>query len=104
SNGSRNTSLSKGMVGFMLSHEQFRASELVELGVAAEHAGFDLLATSDHLQPWQSNEGHSGEAWVTLGAIGQRTHHVWMGPTVTCPTFRAYCNHTVLMFTNSRIP
>jgi TAT-translocated FGD2 family F420-dependent dehydrogenase len=85
---SKNTALRKGMVGFMLAHEQFPVSQLVELGVAAEQAGFDLLATSDHLQPWQSNEGHSGEAWVTLGAIGQRTQRAWMGPTVTCPTFR----------------
>lgn len=72
----------------MLAHEQFPVPELVELAVAAEQAGFDVLATSDHLQPWQANEGHAGEAWVTLGAIGQRTRRVWMGPTVTCPTFR----------------
>jgi F420-dependent hydroxymycolic acid dehydrogenase len=41
------------MVGFMLAHEQFPVPELVKFGVAAEEAGFDLLATSDHLQPWQ---------------------------------------------------
>lgn len=58
------------------------------MGQAAEHAGFDLLATSDHLQPWQDNEGHAGQAWVTMAAIGQRTNRVWIGPTVTCPTFR----------------
>lgn len=80
--------LRKNMVGFMLAHEQFPVPELVELGAAAEQAGFDLLATSDHLQPWQSNERHCGEAWVTLGAIGQRTRKIWMGTTVTCPTFR----------------
>lgn len=78
----------KPMVGFMLAHEQFPVPELVQLGVAAEHAGFDLLATSDHLQPWQSNEGHAGQAWVTMSAIGERTRRVWIGPTVTCPTFR----------------
>jgi TAT-translocated FGD2 family F420-dependent dehydrogenase len=76
------------MIGFMLPHEQFAVPELLELGIAAERAGFDLLATSDHLQPWQSNEGHAGEAWVTMGALGQRTQRVWMGTTVTCPTFR----------------
>ena len=76
------------MVGFMLAHEQFPVSELVELGVAAEQAGFDLLATSDHLQPWQANERHAGQAWVTMSAIGARTKRVWIGPTVTCPTFR----------------
>ncbi|MBV8362507.1 MAG: TIGR03557 family F420-dependent LLM class oxidoreductase [Deltaproteobacteria bacterium] len=81
-------SILKPMVGFMLAHEQFPVPELVELGVAAEQAGFDLLATSDHLQPWQMNEGHAGEAWVTMAAIGGRTQRVWIGPTVTCPTFR----------------
>ena len=80
--------LRKGMVGFMLAHEQFPVPQLVDLGAAAEQAGFDLLATSDHLQPWQSNEGHSGEAWVTMAALGQKTQRAWMGPTVTCPTFR----------------
>ncbi len=76
------------MIGFMLPHEQFPVPELVELGVAAERAGFDLLATSDHLQPWQTSEGHAGMAWVTLSAIGAKTRRVWMGTTVTCPTFR----------------
>jgi TAT-translocated FGD2 family F420-dependent dehydrogenase len=76
------------MIGFMLGHEQFTVPELVEFGVAAEQAGFDLLATSDHLQPWQANEGHAGAAWVTMGALGQRTRKVWIGTTVTCPTFR----------------
>jgi TAT-translocated FGD2 family F420-dependent dehydrogenase len=81
-------SLSKGMVAFMLAHEQFPAPELIRLGASAETAGFDLVATSDHFQPWQANESHAGQAWVTLGALGQRTQRVWMGPTVTCPTLR----------------
>ena len=76
------------MVGFMLAHEQFPVPDLVRLGASAEEAGFDLVATSDHFQPWQSNERHAGQAWVTLGALGQRTRRVWMGPTVTCPTLR----------------
>jgi TAT-translocated FGD2 family F420-dependent dehydrogenase len=81
-------SLSNGMVAFMLAHEQFAAPELIGLGVAAERAGFDLVATSDHFQPWQANERHAGQAWITLGALGQRTQRIWMGPTVTCPTLR----------------
>jgi len=80
--------LPKGMVAFMLAHEQFTAAELVRLGAAAEKAGFDLLATSDHFQPWQANQRHAGQAWITLGALGQHTQRVWMGPTVTCPTLR----------------
>lgn len=81
-------SLRKGMMGFMLGHEQFKISDLVDVGIAAENAGFDLLAFSDHFQPWQANEGHASAAWVTMAALGQRTKHVWMGTTVTCPTFR----------------
>jgi TAT-translocated FGD2 family F420-dependent dehydrogenase len=80
--------LHKGMISFMLAHEQFTVPELIRLGASAERAGFDILATSDHFQPWQANERHAGEAWVTLGALGQQTRRAWMGPTVTCPTLR----------------
>jgi TAT-translocated FGD2 family F420-dependent dehydrogenase len=81
-------SLQSRLVGFMLAHEQFASPELVRLGAHAERAGFDLLATSDHFQPWQANQGHAGEAWVTLGALTRKTHRTWMGPTVTCPILR----------------
>ena len=80
--------LRKGMIGFMLAHEQFPVPTLVELGSLASRSGFHLLATSDHLQPWQANEGHVGEAWVTLGALGAQAPGSWMGTTVTCPTLR----------------
>jgi F420-dependent hydroxymycolic acid dehydrogenase len=86
--GPMTSSIRLPMIGFMLAHEQFPVPELVELGVMAEQAGFDLLANSDHFQPWQANEGHAGEAWVTMAALGQRTRKVWIGPTVTCPSFR----------------
>ena len=84
----RNGALPEGMVALMLAHEQFTPPELIRLGTAAEKAGFDLLATSDHFQPWQANERHAGQAWITLAALGQHTQRVWMGPTVTCPTLR----------------
>jgi TAT-translocated FGD2 family F420-dependent dehydrogenase len=76
------------MVGYMLAHEQFAVPELVQLGALASQSGFHLLATSDHLQPWQANEGHAGEAWVTLAALGAQATRSWMGTTVTCPTLR----------------
>ncbi len=81
-------SFRKQMLGFMLAHEQFPVPELLRIGEAATEAGFQLLATSDHLQPWQPNEGHCGAAWVTLGALGARVQHGWMGTTVTCPILR----------------
>jgi TAT-translocated FGD2 family F420-dependent dehydrogenase len=80
--------LRKGMVGFMLAHEQFPVPELVQLGSLASRSGFHLLATSDHLQPWQANQGHCGQAWVTLGALSGQATRSWMGTTVTCPTLR----------------
>ena len=76
------------MVGYMLAHEEFPVPELVRLGGLASNAGFHALATSDHLQPWQANEGHAGAAWVTMGALGARATRGWMGTTVTCPLFR----------------
>ena len=80
--------LRKGMMGFTLAHEQFPVPELVQLGALASHSGFELLATSDHFQPWQANEAHAGQAWVTMGALGAQAPHAWMGTTVTCPTLR----------------
>ncbi len=76
------------IIGFVLSAEQFRVDELVELAPAAEQAGFDAVWTSDHFQPWQDNQGHASHAWVTLAATGQRTQRILMGTGVTCPTYR----------------
>jgi len=75
-------------IGFVLSHEQFPAPQLLELGVQAEQAGWDAVWTSDHFQPWQDNEGHAGQAWVTLAALGSRMPRIPMGTGVTCPTYR----------------
>src|SRR5215210_8276135 len=52
--------------GFALLHEQLPAQELIEHGVLAEQAGFDMVWTSDHFHPWQDNEGHSMFPWMTL--------------------------------------
>jgi F420-dependent hydroxymycolic acid dehydrogenase len=79
---------SKANIGFVLSHEQFPVTQLIEFAPMAEEAGFDALSTSDHFQPWQANEGHVGMAWVTLSAVGQRTKSIPYGTGVTCPTYR----------------
>src|SRR5260370_15721415 len=47
-------SIHRPMIGFMLAHEQFPVTDLLQFAVTSEEAGFDLLATSDHLQPWQA--------------------------------------------------
>ena len=75
-------------VGFVLSHEQFTTTQLVEQARAAEQAGFRYLWASDHLQPWQDNEGHSMFPWITLALIAERTNHIPFGTGVTCPIYR----------------
>jgi F420-dependent hydroxymycolic acid dehydrogenase len=81
-------SVRQAKIGFVLPHEQFPASELIEFGVAAEEAGFDMVWCSDHFQPWQENQGHASLAWLTLSALGQRCHRLTMGTGVTCPSYR----------------
>ena len=75
-------------VGFVLSHEQFRTDVLVNQAQAAERAGFRYVWASDHLQPWQDNEGHSMFPWITLALVGQRTSSIIFGTGVTCPIYR----------------
>ena len=76
------------VIGLALSHEQFPITQLVELGVQAEEAGFGGVWADDHFEPWQDNQGHCGLAWVTLAALGQRTRRLLLGTGVTCPSYR----------------
>ena len=63
--------LRSGMIGLMLPTSNSVLPELVTLGSLGSRAEFfDLLANSDHFQPWQANEGHAGSAWVTMAALG----------------------------------
>jgi coenzyme F420-dependent glucose-6-phosphate dehydrogenase len=57
---------------FAASHEEFPPSELLEQAQAADRAGFDAIACSDHFAPWFPG-GNSGHAWPWLGAVGQLT-------------------------------
>jgi TAT-translocated FGD2 family F420-dependent dehydrogenase len=75
-------------VGIVLSHEQFRTDQLVAQAQAAERAGFQYVWASDHLQPWQDNEGHSMFPWLTLALVGNSTTRISFGTGVTCPIYR----------------
>ncbi|BBX98801.1 F420-dependent hydroxymycolic acid dehydrogenase [Mycobacterium lacus] len=75
-------------VGVVLSHEQFRTDRLVAQAQAAERAGFQYVWASDHLQPWQDNEGHSMFPWLTLALVGSGTTRISFGTGVTCPVYR----------------
>jgi len=76
------------MISYMLAHEQFPLHELLNQGALASELGFDALSSSDHFQPWQANEGHTGSAWVTMAALAAQARNSWMGTTVTCPILR----------------
>ncbi|OSC42068.1 F420-dependent hydroxymycolic acid dehydrogenase [Mycobacterium decipiens] len=75
-------------VGIVLSHEQFRTDQLVAHAQAAERAGFQYAWASDHLQPWQDNQGHSMFPWLTLALVGNSTSRISFGTGVTCPIYR----------------
>src|ERR1700739_757810 len=64
---------SRAGVGYVLSHEQFTTAQLLDQAAAAEQAGFAYVWASDHLQPWQDNEGHAMFPWLTLALLSQRT-------------------------------
>ncbi|MFL6576540.1 MAG: TIGR03885 family FMN-dependent LLM class oxidoreductase [Povalibacter sp.] len=69
---------------YHISHEQFAPSELLKLVQQAEAAGFEAAFSSDHLQPWSSEQGHSGFAWSWLGAALQATKRLTFG-VITVP-------------------
>lgn len=75
-------------VGLVLAHEQFRTDQLVAQAQAAERAGFQYVWASDHLQPWQDNQGHSMFPWLTLALVGNSTSRLLFGTGVTCPSYR----------------
>jgi coenzyme F420-dependent glucose-6-phosphate dehydrogenase len=73
--------------GVALGHDRFSPLELLEQAIAAESAGFDAIACSDHLAPWwppeRGSPAHCGNAWVWLGAVGQATQRASLGSAVT---------------------
>ncbi len=78
--------------GIALGHERFGPRELLDQAVAAERAGFDFVGCSDHLAPWWDPAGqtpaHCANAWVWLGAAGQATSAVSLGPAVSAIVHR----------------
>ena len=75
-----------------LAQERFPPEELLDQAIDAESAGFDGVCCSDHLAPWWSEgdpaPAESGNAWVWLGAAGQATNEVSIGPAVTAIVYR----------------
>jgi coenzyme F420-dependent glucose-6-phosphate dehydrogenase len=78
--------------GVALGHERFSPNELLDQAVEAERVGFDIVSCSDHLAPWWDPAGgppaHCANAWVWLGAAGQATANVAIGPAVSAVVHR----------------
>jgi coenzyme F420-dependent glucose-6-phosphate dehydrogenase len=68
-------------------HEQNSPELLLRCAVEGERVGFDGVASSDHFQPWWE-PGHSGQAFVWLGAALQATERVPFGTAVTSALHR----------------
>jgi coenzyme F420-dependent glucose-6-phosphate dehydrogenase len=76
------------LYGYKASAEQFAPRELLDYSVSAERHGFDVVAISDHFQPWRHHGGHSPASLPWLAALGERTERVRIGTSVLTPTLR----------------
>ena len=79
--------MSQPHIGYAAMLEQFHPTEVVELCVGAEQAGFTGVMAADHFQPWVPQQGQAAFVWNVLSAVGVRTSGD-LGPGVTCPSFR----------------
>ncbi|MCC6386368.1 MAG: TIGR03557 family F420-dependent LLM class oxidoreductase [Dehalococcoidia bacterium] len=73
--------------GWKAGAEQYGPRELLDMAVAAEESGFDLVSISDHFHPWDES-GQSPFAWTWLGAAAARTSRVRLGTGLTAPILR----------------
>jgi coenzyme F420-dependent glucose-6-phosphate dehydrogenase len=75
-------------LGYKASAEQFGPVELLELARHAERIGLEIVAISDHFQPWRHHGGHSPNALAWLGAATVATERAVLGTSVLTPTLR----------------
>ena len=75
-------------LGYKASAEQFGPRELLDFSVEAESLGLELVAVSDHFQPWRHHGGHGPASLPWLGALGERTETALLGTSVLTPTMR----------------
>ena len=52
--------------GYTAMCEQTPVRQLVSDLQAAEQAGFDFSAMSDHYLPWLEDQGHTSAAWASM--------------------------------------
>jgi coenzyme F420-dependent glucose-6-phosphate dehydrogenase len=75
-------------IGYKASAEQFDPVTLLGFAVEAERSGLEIVAVSDHFQPWRHTDGHAPAALPWLAAAGQRTESAMLGTSVLTPTLR----------------
>ncbi len=75
-------------LGYKASAEQFAPRELLDFSVGAERVGLEIVAISDHFQPFRHTGGHGPACLPWLGALGERTERVVLGTSVLTPTMR----------------
>src|SRR3954452_983241 len=76
------------LYGFKASAEQFGPAELLDLSLEAERRGLEVVAISDHFQPWRHTGGHGPAALPWLGAFAGRSTTAHIGTSVLTPTLR----------------
>ncbi|HWC11996.1 MAG TPA: TIGR03557 family F420-dependent LLM class oxidoreductase [Acidimicrobiales bacterium] len=77
-------------MGYVLSCEEHRPNDLVDLARRAEDVGFAYALISDHFHPWIGRQGNSAFVWSVIGAIARETTRIRVGTGVTCPTMRMH--------------
>jgi coenzyme F420-dependent glucose-6-phosphate dehydrogenase len=75
-------------LGYKASAEQFGPVELLEYARHAERVGLEIVAISDHFQPWRHHGGHAPAALTWLGAAAAGTERAVLGTSVLTPTLR----------------
>ncbi|WP_370324982.1 TIGR03557 family F420-dependent LLM class oxidoreductase [Euzebya sp.] len=73
--------------GLKLMCELYDARTLLRHARAAEEAGLEFVAISDHIHPWLPEHDHSPFAWSVLGGVAAATD-LEMATGLTCPIGR----------------
>src|SRR3954447_24966846 len=76
------------LYGYKASAEQFGPDVLLDLSLEAERRGLEVVAISDHFQPWRHTGGHGPAALPWLGAFAARSTTAAVGTSVLTPTLR----------------
>jgi coenzyme F420-dependent glucose-6-phosphate dehydrogenase len=75
-------------LGYKASAEQFGPVELLDYARHAERVGLEVVAVSDHFQPWRHHGGHGPSALAWLGSAAVATERAVLGTSVLTPTLR----------------